>query len=522
MHKLLATFGVQPCGVNTPQQPGQKKAACCGCRAREPHFFSVTELKRRVSAPSPCFDAPRWPGFTRALLTPRRPSCSLSQAMSANVPVPEHRDVEEFAQLVQEELELPDQIPQKGKVGQTARSYPVVGYTFTKDPVGQAAVQPAERELAAAKAAAAKAAAAKAAAAKAAAAKAAEAMAAEAKAAEAKAAAAKAAAAKAAERAAEERAAAEVAAERGGPCPAPMLRGSSSSWSTSGSAASTATGGADPLVRPSIKPVQPLLHANDPSRRPPQPGVRRASPTQYLRPEAKQQRRGLGPAESAAAATAAGQLEHQRQCLAQEEQHLAQVRQRLAQEEQTLALERFHLGQERENLGRERERLVQERQQDDRLRQSREERWVQEQQNRQEQNRATMSRWTREISILQRDSAAAQAAVKRTERTTYEMQLHAEQQRRLVQQATAGFADLKLKQEERRRLKVLAFDLRQRLVAKRKAMEELQARHDKMSASTAELQARCDRMSASAVEMYWRYNYMMSATKGLADESARS
>jgi hypothetical protein len=92
----------------------------------------------------------------------------------------------------------------------------------------------------------------------------------------------------------------------------------------------------------------------------------------------------------------------------------------------------------------------------------------------------------------------------------------------LVQQATAGFADLKLKQEERRRLKVLAFDLRQRLVAKRKAMEELQARHDKMSASTAELQARCDRMSASAVEMYWRYNYMMSATKGLADESARS
>ena len=45
--------------------------------------------------------------------------------MSANVPVPEHRDVEEFAQLVQEELELPDQIPQKGKVGQTARSYPV-------------------------------------------------------------------------------------------------------------------------------------------------------------------------------------------------------------------------------------------------------------------------------------------------------------------------------------------------------------------------------------------------------------
>ena len=336
MHKLLATFGVQPCGVNTPQQPGQKKAACCGCRAREPHFFSVTELKRRVSAPSPCFDAPRWPGFTRALLTPRRLSCSLSQAVSANVPVPEHRDVEEFAQLVREVLELQDQIPQKGKVGQTARSYPVVGYTITKDPVGQAAVQPAERELA-----------------------------------EAKAAAAKAAAAKAAERAAEERAAAEVAAERGGPCPAPMLRGSSSSWSTSGSAASTATGGADPLVRPSIKPVQPLLHANDPSRRPPQPGVRRASPTQYLRPEAKQQRRGLGPAESAAAATAAGQLEHQRQCLAQEEQHLAQVRQRLAQEEQTLALDWWRLAQEWENLGRERERLVQERQQDDRLRQSR-------------------------------------------------------------------------------------------------------------------------------------------------------
>jgi hypothetical protein len=134
------------------------------------------------------------------------------------------------------------------------------------------------------------------------------------------------------------------------------------------------------LARPSIKPVQPLLHRDDPGRRLPQPAVRRASPTQYPRPAVKQQRRGLGPAESTAAATAPGQrqqptnqqcLEHQRQRLAQEEQNLALERQRLAQEEQTLALDWWRLAQEWENLGRERERLVQERQQDDRLRQSR-------------------------------------------------------------------------------------------------------------------------------------------------------
>ena len=45
--------GVRPCGDNPPQQPGQKMPARCSCMAGEPHFFSVPDLKRRVSAPSP-------------------------------------------------------------------------------------------------------------------------------------------------------------------------------------------------------------------------------------------------------------------------------------------------------------------------------------------------------------------------------------------------------------------------------------------------------------------------------------